>query len=243
MTVRIVHLFPTELGAAGDSGNALALDYRLRQRGVDTELIAVSTADALPASADIVVIGTGPWSAAQRISHERDGMGARLSQWFDNGTSFVAMGTGAELLGQTIQLPTGQECPGLGIFPLTATRDAKRLVGYIDSTGPLGRMVGFGDLSSVWNRPVDATALGHAVIGPGRLPLEEGVLVGRSFATQIGGPVLPLNPALADWIIEGALERSGTSMEMTPLAIDDVARRAREVILDNFDQVFTTMAL
>lgn len=243
MTVNIVHLFPSELGASGDSGNALTLEFRLRERGVATALTEVARIDDMPGAADLVVIGTGPWSAAERILPQLEVMGSRLRSWFDEGVPFVAVGTGAEVLGESIRLVSGRNVPGLGLFPLTARRDAKRVVGYVESNGPLGRLVGFGDLSSVWERSGDAPALGSAIVGPRRLEMEDGVIVGNSLATQIGGPVLPLNPDVADWIIRVVLARRGQDVELGPLAVDDVAEHARGVILDNFDQVFTTIAL
>jgi hypothetical protein len=54
---------------------------------------------------------------------------------------------------------------------------------------------------------------------------------------------LALNPHVADWFAEKIVDHAGGEFDATPLPTDILAENARAVILDNMDQVFTTIAL
>ena len=59
MTVlRILHLYPAELGINGDAGNVLAIAERARWRGIDVETVAHAPGAELPPSADMC---EAPW--------------------------------------------------------------------------------------------------------------------------------------------------------------------------------------
>jgi CobQ-like glutamine amidotransferase family enzyme len=217
--------------------------YRLRERGVNVSVATFSGSEKLPESPDVVFIGNGPWAAAALCLELLRAHTQTLKTWLSNGASFFAVGTGAEILSENIVSARGSSSTGLGIFPFSAHRDQERLVGYNTCESPLGQIVGFYDLSSVWVRNKTASPLGRCAIGPYRVAREDGVLIGTSIATQIGGPLLALNPHVADWIIQNVATRRNLSLESSPLAADPLAKNARQAILDNMDQVFSTMAL
>jgi len=243
MTVTLTHLFPTELGASGDSGNLQTVAYRLRERGFDVNVSTFSAGDSLDDKTGAVFIGNGPWAAAVQALEVLTPWRETLHRWLEAGVPFFAVGTGAEILSRTITLRDGQEIPGLGLFPFTVTRDRERLVGYNDCDSPIGRIVGFSDLSSEWTRDQSAEPLGHGVIGVTRLARDDGVVLGSSIATQLGGPVLALNPDVADWFAQRIVTHAGGVFDALPLPTDLLAANARAVILDNMDHVFTTIAL
>ena len=58
----------------------------------------------------------------------------------------------------------------------------------------------------------------------------EGVLAGGVIGTYIHGPLLPKNPALADWLIRRALAARDGEVELEPLD-DGLAEQARRVAL------------
>lgn len=243
MTITLLHLFPRDLGASGDSGNVHTVAYRLRERGIDVSIKTFSGTEDLPESPDVVFMGNGPWAAAVRSLDVLRPHGKKLQEWARQGISFCAVGTGAEILSEKIVSPHGTPTLGLGVFPFTAHRDEARLVGYNTCESALGQIVGFSDVSSVWVRSETASFLGHGTIGPKRMSRDDGVLMGASIATQIGGPLLALNPHIADWIIGKVAARRKLSLAATELPTDSLATKARQVILDNMDQVFTTIAL
>ena len=243
MTITVLHLFPVELGASGDSGNVQTVVYRLRERGFTVQVETYSGEGSLPEAPDAVFIGNGPWAAALRALDVLRPAHAQLQAWMSAGVPFFAVGTGAEILSKMIASRDGVETPGLALFPFSVARDRQRLVAYSDCASRLGRIVGFADLSSEWTLDAGVEPLGHCVIGAKRISREDGVLTDSSIATQMGGPLLALNPHIADWCAERIVTKAGGTLNPTPLPTDVLAEKARGVILDNMDQVFTTIAL
>ena len=244
-TVRVTQLYPDELGVAGDRGNVLALVARLTAAGVDSEVVEYRRGDQLPASTDLVVVGGGPLSAVRNIYTDLLVNGARLHEWAAAGTTFFAYGSGAELLGHSVELlPEGENgggaLEGLGIFPFRARRVRERTVGYVVVEAEVGRLVGFEDNASVWTVDDGARPLGTVVTGDGNGDGTEGVVAGASVATQMGGPLLPLNPLLTDALVASAAGARGIELTAAvPSALDDYARKAREVMTVNASHVFS----
>ena len=61
--IRLVHLYPRELGINGDVGNVTALRVRAGWRGMPLEVVEVGPGETLPPTAHLVHIGSGPASA------------------------------------------------------------------------------------------------------------------------------------------------------------------------------------
>ncbi|MFP7760570.1 type 1 glutamine amidotransferase [Marisediminicola sp. LYQ134] len=237
----ILQLYPEELGVAGDRGNVLALASRLRAAGLSPTVVEHRRGDTLVDSADAVVIGNGPISAMRTILDDLTVNGARLVEWARAGVPVFAYGSGAELLSEGIDLLDGSTIEGLGLFPFRARRVSTRSVGYVITQTDSGRVVGFEDNASVWVLDNDAKPLGRIEAGDGNGDGREGAVAGESFATQIGGPVLPLNPDLTDRLVAAVARRVGG--DFTPSTVEGelegYATRAREVITRNVAHHFS----
>jgi hypothetical protein len=72
-------------------------------------------------------------------------------------------------------------------------------------------------------RPLGQVLAGHGNNGDG----SEGVVLGGAVGTNLGGPCLPTNPALADFLVGAALRHRYGIAELTPLA-DDLELAARD---------------
>jgi CobQ-like glutamine amidotransferase family enzyme len=59
----------------------------------------------------------------------------------------------------------------------------------------------------------------------------------------MGGPALPLNPALADLFVGLVLSNAGISTELARLETDEYPEIARAVIFKHLDTHFATIAL
>lgn len=240
--VTILQLYPDELGVAGDRGNAMALSVRMRRAGIAVSLVEHRVGDALPSEPDVVLVGNGPISAIRNISADLSANAAALREFSDAGVPFFAYGAGAELLGEGITLADGSTIDGLGIFPFRAVRTEERKVGYLLVDSSVGQLAGFEDNASVWELDDGATPLGGLLAGGGNGDgKREGVRTGESIATQLGGPVLPLNPALSDSLIRSMAARRGFgySRNDAHAELDRFAAMAREVIVDNVKHVFS----
>lgn len=240
--VKIVQLYPDELGVAGDRGNVMAVSARLSRAGVTVEVVPYAVGDELPAQVDLFVVGNGPLSAMRNVYEDLRGIAQRLHEHVDSGAPLFAHGSGAELLGTRIDLLDGSALDGLGIFPFSTRRIAEHRVGYILTDTALGRIVGFEDNASLWDLEAGAMPFGTIVAGSGNGDGREGVLIGSSIATQVGGPALPLNPPLTDALISSIASLRGFDYAPQASAVADLDRyaaQAREVMTAHAKHVFS----
>lgn len=239
--VTIVQLYPNELGVAGDRGNVMAVRERLTLAGIAVTVVEHSVGSIFPDSADLVIVGNGPLSAMRTVHDDLLAIGPQLRELLDGGTPLFAYGSGAELLSGGITLTDGRVMEGLGVLPFSAERINERKVGYVLTETPLGGLVGFEDNASAWHLKLGAVAFGVLIEGGGNSDGNaEGVIDGSMIATQIGGPVLPLNPLLTDALIGFMAQRSG--FDYVPPADSDLdlyAARARDVIVSHAKHVFS----
>ena len=229
-TLRIVQLYPDLLGITGDRGNVEVLAARARFSGHDAVVAQVGTGDPAPAEADVIVIGNGPLSAVRAV---RDDLAAR-AEWLSErraaGASILAVGGGAELLAERIALLDGGVIDGLGLVPARVARTRTRRVGYIVADTVDGRLVGFEDHASEWSLVPGADLgirYGRVIAGNGGIAGGfETIAQDGLWATNVQGPVLPLNPQLADAILRRTL---GDAYRVTDehAVVDGHARAAR----------------
>ncbi len=241
-TVTLAQLYPEELGVAGDRGNIMAIRERLARAGASVSVVEHRVGGTLPSDADLVLIGNGPLSAIRNIYDDLQVIAPELRALAGNGVPIFAYGSGAELLGHDVTLLDGAVIAGLDVFPFRTTRVTERKVGYVVVDTPLGQVVGFEDNASLWQLDSDAAAFGTLVAGGGNGDgTHEGVVLGSSIATQVGGPVLPLNPLLTDALIRSIASRR--DFDYAPgtahADLDRYATRAREVISANAKHVFS----
>lgn len=230
--IRILHLYPEELGINGDVGNVIALAQRARWRGIDVEIVNRAAGEPLPDAVDIVHVGSGPVSAQLAVHDDLLTIAPRLREWAAAGVPMLAIAGGFQLLGRTLAFPDGRVLDGAGVFPVAISLVAERRVGELVVESDFGTLAGFENHASRVTRLDDSRPLGIAVaaeVGPVPRPL--GVAVGGLIGTNLHGAFLPLNPAVADHLL-----RLATGAELPPalddrLAIaDERAANAREAI-------------
>lgn len=232
-TLRIVQLHPDLLGVTGDRGNVDVLAARARAAGHDAVVDRIGIGEESPADADVVVIGNGPLSAMRAVRDDLAGRRDWLAARLEAGASVLAVGGGAELLTHGVELLDGTRIDGLGLVPVVVTRTRARRVGYIIAETADGRLIGFEDHASQWELDPEADPgirYGKVVVGKGGLAGGfETIAVDGVWATNVQGPVLPLNPQLADALLRRALARTGSAYELTDAheAFDVHARAAR----------------
>lgn len=212
MKLRIVHLYPSELGINGDVGNVTVLTRRAEAHGHEVDVIEVGVGGELPADADIVHIGSGPFTAVQTVLPDALRHASQLRALRDSDAPILAIGGGWELLGRRI-VHDGGELAGLDVLPSETTREARHSVGetVLDALG--GVLTGFANHSVRTTlldgaRPLGSVRRGFGNDGSsGKDAGDEGVVVGASIGTHLHGCVLGMNPRLADQLIAAALAR------------------------------------
>ena len=229
--LRILHLYPRELGINGDAGNVLALAERARWRGIEAEVVSQAPGGELPASADIVHIGSGPLSAQRAVHADVLSIADRLRDWRDAGVPILAIAGGWQLLGRELVTPEGETLAGAGVFPSRAVLGAARHVGEIVvRSTELGSLAGF-ENHSARTELEGGEPLGRVLSGTGNDGASEGVTVGASIGTHLHGPVLPMNPVLADRLLATALRAELPAVPQTE-RVDRYATNARRAIAE-----------
>jgi CobQ-like glutamine amidotransferase family enzyme len=246
-TLTIVQLYPEQLGVSGDGGNVVTLAERARRAGLDVTVAAHRPGDEVPTAADVVVIGSGPLSTLKALHTDILRLASPVAEWADSGVPVVAIGGGMEILSHGIT-GDGGDLEGLGFFDGTAHRGAPRRANYFQveteyaGAGAL-TVLGFEDHATRFELGASASPFGRVTHGGGNGDGTEGILRGESFGTQLKGPVLPLNPELADRILRAAVSRTGGvyATNDSHAKLDEFARRSREVITTNLERAFKAM--
>lgn len=203
----IGHIYPQMLNLYGDIGNIMALRRRIEGRGIEAGVKNFDIGDKIDFSAlDIVFIGGGgereQAEACAKLREQRE----ELSAYVENGGALLAVCGGFEILGEYYETANGK-IEGTGILKLHTEYNDERLIGNIVVDAPfLGtEVVGFENHNGRVKTalpPVGRVKCGHGHDDGGK----EGVLYKNTVATYMHGPLLPKNPALADYLILAALK-------------------------------------
>jgi CobQ-like glutamine amidotransferase family enzyme len=235
VTLRLLQLYPSELGINGDGGNTLVLAKRAEWFGLRAERLTHEIGAVLPADVDVVLVGTGPLSAQRAVHADVLRIAADLRALAAAGVPLLAVSGGLQLLGESLRLPDGDVLEGAGVLPVRATLGEKRIVGDLVVESQLGTLVGYENhadtLELTGGQPLGTVRHGR---GNDDGTATEGVHAGHLFGTHLQGPVLAQNPVLADRILELALRRTGDDLPEPygdALAVNDErAARARRVV-------------
>lgn len=249
--LRIAQLYPVELGVTGDVGNVRALQARWERSGDGrtAEHVPVGRGDALPDDVDLVIVGNGPLSAMRLVIDDLRGRTDGLTALVVAGTPLVAVGGGAELLSRGVTSTDGEALEGVGLFDFRVARTGTRRVGYVVADTEHGKLVGFEDHASEWTLGGDVEVYGMLAAGSGSFPRGAGrgetVRRGAAYASNVQGPVLPLNPQLTNALLAIAARRRGWSFApgMGAAELDRLADGAREAILSRAGKVFNSIGL
>jgi lipid II isoglutaminyl synthase (glutamine-hydrolysing) len=212
-TIRVVSLYDDVMNVYADRGNLLALQHRAAALGIGVEASRVSLGDALPAEADLVLIGGGQDREQRRIADELVRRGALLREWAEDDVAMLAVCGGFQLFGRWYRDTQGEELPGIGLFDVTTVAPPPgwaRCIGDVlvqSPVGDIGGVVGFENHG------------GRTYLGPGALPFArveygfgnngadgtEGCVFRQALGTYLHGSVLPKNLGLLDHLLEAAL--------------------------------------
>ncbi|HUY61668.1 MAG TPA: glutamine amidotransferase [Candidatus Dormibacteraeota bacterium] len=246
--LRLGHLYPAQMSMYGDRGNILTLQQRAAWRGLTLTVVPLGLGADAGADAQTchgVFFGGGQDRDQVALAEDlRTHKGAALRALVAAGAPLLAVCGGYQLLGSHYTTADGVTVPGLDLLPLWTQAGARRLVGNVvvapDPQLGLGaaRLVGFENHSGRTHLGPGCRPLGHTVVGEGNNGEDggEGVWAGTVVGTYLHGPVLPRNPALADWWLRAACRQAGLPDQLTPLddgwelaaQAEGVERAARE---------------
>lgn len=227
--LRIAVLLPGVLGTYSDTGNATVLAQRARWRGIEAEVVHVSTADTPPTDCDIYLLGGGE-DLAQQFAVSWLRRFPALLNTMQTSAVTLAVCAGMQILGTTITDARGREHAGLGVLDLTTVPGRRRAVGEIITRCQLpgvGLLTGFENHLGITTLRHELAPLGQVLAGIGngdaiRGHGVDGAATDRIVATYLHGPVLARNPALADHLL-----RRTTGQPLPELVVPDQAELRR----------------
>ena len=237
--VRIVVLAHDLLGTYGDLGNGTVLAARLRWRGHDAELVVHEGGSAVPAAADLYLLGGGE-DAPQSLAFAELAATDALSRAVSGGAVLLGVCAGYQLLGHRFRTTDGRDLPGFGLLDVETVpgEDVPRAVGEItvapDPALGLPTLTGFENHGGRTHLGAGARPLGRVLTGIGNTGTDgsEGAYAGHVLGTYLHGPVLVRNPALADlllsWVVgplEPLIEPEVEALRTERLAAADAGRR------------------
>jgi hypothetical protein len=237
--IRILHLAAHELNLNGEKGNLFCLQQRLRWSGLECEIICSPNESSIPGNIDAVFIGSGTVSGADQALSKLEIHRDSLLDIAKSGAPFLALGLGWEILGQSIRFADGEQVSGLGIFPSRSVRVERRVScessGY-DNSGVL--TTGYANHQSNITLDSGVRALVQLQAGHGNSSTldfasvpGEGLLHENLMAARLNGPLLPMNPHLADQFIDLIASNTGFKYEQSSTqakSADAFAQSARE---------------
>lgn len=235
MKISVAHLYPDYLNIYADRGNIAVLRRRAALRGHSLEVTAVEPGNPLdPSSSDLIYIGGGQDREQALVAPDLAGRSDELRRAVEGGTALLAVCGGYQLLGRGYRGRDGSWMPGVGLFPLETVAGDRRLIGDVLLQVELGGMTttvaGFENHAGRTLLDAGATALGRVLAGHGNDGVSglEGCRVASAIGTYLHGPLLPRNPALADWLLARALEHAGGGSSLEPLG-DELEHLAHAV--------------
>ena len=236
MKLRVAHLYPAYLNIYADRGNIAVLERRAAHRGHEIEVHGIVPGGALePSTFDLVYIGGGQDREQTLVAPDLATRGEALQDAVATGTAVLAVCGGYQLLGRGYRGRDGSWLPGAGVFPLETVAGEQRLIGdvllEVALDGPATMTVaGFENHAGRTLLDPGAVPLGRVIAGHGNdgASGHEGCRVGAALGTYLHGPLLPRNPALADWLLGRALVHAGGDAALEALP-DELERLAHSV--------------
>lgn len=216
--LHIVHLYPNEMNTYGDRGNIITLMRRAEWGGLEPILHFHHPGQKFPDQADLLFGGGGQDSAQSNIQRDILAIGPRLQELASAGVPMLMICGMYQLFGHRFITHEKTAIQGISIFGLETRATKHRLIGNLAvETKEFGTLYGFENHSGQTYLNASQAPLGKTIRGNGNNDHDghEGARIHNIVGTYMHGPVLPLNPQLADWLISTAAHRLNISYKPT----------------------------
>lgn len=213
LSLTIVWMYPDLMNTYGDRGNIIVLQKRCEWRGINTTLVRHDLGSKVSdlEKADLIFMGGAQDRQQKLVSND---LKAKKSQTLKNAIEKGIPGLyicGAyQFLGHYYKAADGIEIPGLSIFDLYTRHfglEKPRAIGNIAVEWNSVKLVGFenhGGRTYLGKniKPFARVLKGYGNNGEDKT---EGSIYKNSIGSYLHGPILPKNPAVADFLISKAL--------------------------------------
>lgn len=256
MELNIGWLYPKLMSTYGDRGNAICLQQRAVWRDIAVNIIELDRQVDATAFENIdILVGGGAQDRQQEIVM-RDLQGAKadmMRQKIEAGMPGVFTCGSPQLLGHYYEPALGKRIEGLGILDLVSKHpgpEAPRCIGNVvfeitasklatelkEMTGKTPIVIGFENHGGRTYLG-QTEALGKVIKGFGNNGEDgtEGAFYHNAIATYAHGPLLPKNPAIADWLIQTALMQKYQDKITLSQLDDTLALQARQAMFNRLN--------
>ncbi len=226
MEMKICHLYPDVMNLYGDVGNLIAMEMRLKWRGIDCRITPVGMGEKADfGDFDLIFIGSGREEEQKTLAADlTENKAEALRSAAESGTAILAIGGGMELLGRYIEHSDGSRIEGAGVLDMHTLGAKERHTGNYMFSTPCGNVVAFENHSGSTYLGEGLEPLGKVEVGYGNNGQgDEGARYKNVFGSYGHGSLLPKNPALCDEVLKAALSRRYGEVELAPL--DDSAEQ------------------
>ena len=236
LKISIAHLYPKLLNLYGDIGNVITLKKRCEWRGIEIEFDEIDIGDPI-SDHDLYFIGGGQDKQQQDVARELCKNKENLLTQRDNGSVFLGICGGYQLLGHYYQPFDGEKLKGISLLDAYTVAGKKRFIGNVTAKTDLvtpETLVGFENHSGLTYLQGDTKPLAVVTTGNGNNGKDktEGAYYKNVFGTYLHGSFLPKNPHFADFLIELALEkRYGEKIKLSKLD-DTIENKAHQMLVD-----------
>jgi CobQ-like glutamine amidotransferase family enzyme len=192
----------------GDRGNIITLMRRAEWHGYEPVLHHHHPGKPFPEKVDLIFGGGGQDSAQSDIQNDVLVIGDKLHQLADSDTPMLMICGMYQLFGHKFITHEKEEIKGIGILDLETHATKKRLIGNLAvSSEGFGILYGFENHSGQTYLGKGQPALGKVIRGNGNNAHDkhEGAIKNNVIGCYLHGPLLPMNPTLADFLIGTAV--------------------------------------
>ena len=182
------------------------LRQRLRLRGIDAEIVAITLDDPVPSELDLYTLG-GAEDYAQRLATKHLIRYPGLQQAISRGVPVLAICAAIQVLGHWYETSAGERVDGVGVLDLTTSPQTERSIGEVAATplldGLTQPLTGFENHRGGTVLGADARPLAAVTKGAGNRAGDgfDGAVQGSVLATYLHGCCLARNPELADHLL------------------------------------------
>lgn len=214
---RIAHMYPDLMNLYGDRGNLICLQKRLEWYGHTCSVEPVSlNSDVDYHTFDMIFMGGGSDREQGLVYQDLLRRADHLWSALDAGLPALCICGAYQLLGTHYDSSDGKQLKGLGFFNLYTRGETERLIGNIvlacRFNDSIITVVGFenhGGRTYLEDKSLEPFGTVLAGFGNNGQDGQEGVRYKNLIGTYLHGPLLPKNPAVADYFINAMAARKG----------------------------------
>lgn len=241
MKLTIGWLYPDLMSTYSDRGNIICLVKRCQWRGIETEVVNIdqNTKDLAKCGVNLIFGGGAQDRQQEIVTRDLYSKKQEIINLINNDIPCLFTCGSYQLMGHLYEPAIGKKIAGLGVFDIETKHpglNTSRCIGNITAEILIPSLkgkilVGFENHGGRTTLGKNAKPFAKVIKGFGNNGIDgfEGAVFKNAIGTYLHGPVLPKNPALADYLIALALK----TKKLKNLD-DSLETKAHDIILNKY---------